>query len=163
MKKYIFLLLTSSQSYAQSRFDKPSQQHNANIVVIEGSQRQDQDTHQPLDKEFLERMGKELHEEKRRENINKIARLKELYSNAPSYPEKLLDGTHTVEITDGLYFIATAKVWIEKNKIVSLDITKFMEYKATFSTQIIKGKATAKFDIKNDSYFDIYFIKDIYE
>jgi hypothetical protein len=154
MKQIILLLviLFTYRMNSQNRYDTPSGQKYQSQYV-------------PTNFELYEKMLKEKQQKDQKTGADKIMRLKDLYINALSYPKTISDGFHDVEITDNVSDVSTIQIYVENNKVTHFAINGVKDEKVVYSSEITKGKALIKFNLSGveSSYYDLYFIQDIYK
>ncbi len=105
---------------------------------------------------------------KREEALSKaqsqINLVKATYTNAECYPEKIIDGWHSIIATDTYNYCSPAKVLIKNNQIVEFVIGNWslLSYPVVVLSAIKKGKALITIDILgNKDTLELYFTNDI--
>jgi len=95
---------------------------------------------------------------------SQINLVKSTYSNSQSYPEKIIDGWHSIIATDNYNYCSPAKVYIKNNQIVEFVISNWslLSYPVVVLSPIKKGKALITIDILGyTDTLELYFTNDI--
>ena len=105
---------------------------------------------------------------KRDENVAKaqaqLAIVKSNYSSTKNYPEKIIDGWHSVMTTDNYNYCSPAKVFVENNEIKKFVVGNWIELSKSFKTlsSIKDGKALLTIEFKeNTDTVELYFMNDL--
>jgi|26BtaG_2_1085354.scaffolds.fasta_scaffold00089_16 hypothetical protein len=96
---------------------------------------------------------------------SQLAIIKNLYSERTTFPETIIDGWHSVKVTDNFNYCSDAKVLVNENEIKQMVIENYAELSLVFTpiTGIKNAKSTVNINLKNGTTdtAEIYFLYDL--
>ena len=110
--------------------------------------------------------NKEKREQALKKAESQISLIKSNYTNSEKFPKKIIDGWHSVMVTDNYNYCSPAKVLISNNTIKEFVIGNWtkLSYPITQLSSIVKGKCLLNIEIKSKTdAIEVYFMYDLDE